>query len=207
MGLFKNYVSQTRKPEGALGKVMIAGMNSGHAKMADWGMSHLPKCRPSQIAELGCGGGRNIAELLKKYPDAHVTGIDYSPLSVQKSAEYNQPAVASGRCTIQEGNVQNLLLPENQFDFATAFETVYFWGNLENAFRQVHKILKPDGFFLIVNESDGHDDASLKFEQIIDGMKCYTAEQIADSLKKAGFSRCQSAHHPEKPWIVLLAEK
>lgn len=42
MGLFKNYVSQTRKPEGFLGKMMLSGMNSGHAKMADWGLSHLP---------------------------------------------------------------------------------------------------------------------------------------------------------------------
>ncbi len=32
MGLFKNYVSQTRKPEGILGKMMLNGMNSGHAK-------------------------------------------------------------------------------------------------------------------------------------------------------------------------------
>ena len=37
MGLFKNYVSQTRKPEGFLGKMMLGGMNSGHAKLADWG--------------------------------------------------------------------------------------------------------------------------------------------------------------------------
>ena len=43
MGLFKDYVSQTRKPEGFLGKMMLSGMNSGHAKMADWGFAHLPK--------------------------------------------------------------------------------------------------------------------------------------------------------------------
>ena len=28
MGLFKDYVSQTRKPEGFLGKIMLKGMNS-----------------------------------------------------------------------------------------------------------------------------------------------------------------------------------
>ena len=70
MGLFKNYVSQTRKPEGKLGKMMIQGMNSGHAKMADWGFAHLKKIQPARIAELGCGGGRNAGELLKKYPEA-----------------------------------------------------------------------------------------------------------------------------------------
>ena len=41
MGLYKNFVSQTRKPEGVLGKMMVNGMNGGHAKMADWGLSHL----------------------------------------------------------------------------------------------------------------------------------------------------------------------
>ena len=41
MGLFKDYVSQTRKPEGFLGKIMLKRMNSGHAKMADWGLRHL----------------------------------------------------------------------------------------------------------------------------------------------------------------------
>ena len=29
MGLFKDYVSQTRKPEGFLGKMMMNGMNGG----------------------------------------------------------------------------------------------------------------------------------------------------------------------------------
>ena len=38
MGLFKDYVSQARKPEGFLGKMMVNGMNGGHARMADWGM-------------------------------------------------------------------------------------------------------------------------------------------------------------------------
>ena len=53
MGLFKNYVNQTRKPEGFLGKMMIKGMNSGHAKMADWGMHHLKTIAPAEIIDIG----------------------------------------------------------------------------------------------------------------------------------------------------------
>ena len=59
MGLFKKFVNQTRKPEGFLGKMMVNGMNGGHAKLADWGMTHLDVTDPVRIAELGCGGGRN----------------------------------------------------------------------------------------------------------------------------------------------------
>lgn len=44
MGLFRSYVNQTRKSEGFLGKMMIKGMNSGHAKMADWGLALENSC-------------------------------------------------------------------------------------------------------------------------------------------------------------------
>ena len=87
MGLFKSFVSQTRKPEGLLGKMMLSGMNSGHAKLADWGFTHLPEITPKKAVDLGCGGGRNAGELLKRYPNAHVTAIDYSELSVEKAKE------------------------------------------------------------------------------------------------------------------------
>lgn len=85
MDLFKKYVNQTRKPEGFLGKLMVAGMNGGHAKLADWGMEKLSGLAPKTIAELGCGGGRNAGELLKRYPDAVLTAIDYSTVSVEKA--------------------------------------------------------------------------------------------------------------------------
>ena len=68
MGLIRNFMNQTRKPEGKLGKMMIKGMNSGHAKMADWGMAHLHATAPEAVVDLGCGGGRNIGALLQKYP-------------------------------------------------------------------------------------------------------------------------------------------
>lgn len=207
MGLFKNYVSQTRKPEGFLGKMMLRGMNSGHAKMADWGFTHLPAITPEKAVDLGCGGGRNAGELLKRYPHAHVTAIDYSALSVEKAREYNKDMIASGRCTVQQGDVSSLQIAAESVDLATAFETIYFWPGLEKCFAQVAKVLKPGGCFMICNESDGTDATSLKFEKIIDGMKNYTSDQIEAALKEAGFSEVRSNHHPSKPWLTVLAKK
>ena len=207
MGLYKDFVSQTRKPEGFLGKMMVNGMNGGHAKMADWGMSHLQTFVPEEIVELGCGGGRNAGELLKKYSSAHVTAIDYSDVSVGIATEYNSEAIKSGRCTVQQGDVSALDLPEGKFDLATAFETIYFWPGLEKCFGQVAKVLKPGGVFMIVNESDGTDNTSLKFEKIIEGMKCHTIKEIETALKNAGFTKVSSDHHVSKPWITVLARK
>ena len=90
MGLFNDFINQTRKPEGFLGKMMVNGMNSGHAKMADWGISHLTSISPKEIVDLGCGGGRNADALLKRFIDANVTAIDYSEVSVAKATSFNQ---------------------------------------------------------------------------------------------------------------------
>ena len=207
MGLYKDYVNQTRKPEGFLGKMMLNGMNSGHAKMADWGLSHLPEINPVEVADLGCGGGRNAGELLKRYPKAHVTAVDYSDLSVAKATEYNRNMIEAGRCTVLQGDVSDLKLPEEKYDLATAFETIYFWPGLEKCFGQVAKVLKKDGYFMICNESDGTDAVSLKYEGIINGMKCHTVEVITEALKAAGFSEVRSDHHPSKPWITVIAKK
>ena len=207
MGLFKDFVSQTRKPEGLLGKLMLGSMNTGHAKMADWGFTHLPELTPKRVVDLGCGGGRNAGELLKKYPNAHVTAVDYSVLSVEKTKEYNKAMIAAGRCDVVQGDVSDLRFPPESFELATAFETIYFWPELERCFAQVAKVLKSGGTFMICNESDGTDPASVKFEKIIDGMKNYTSEKIEAALKAAGFSEVTTDHHPTKPWITVIARK
>ena len=207
MGLAKNFFSQTRKPEGFLGKMMLGTMNSGHAKLADWGFTHLPEMSPESAVDLGCGGGRNAGELLKMYQKAHVTAVDYSALSVEKSKDYNKAMIVAGRCEVLQGDVSDLQFPAGTFDLATAFETVYFWPGIGKCFAQVAKVLKPGGYFMICNESDGTDPMSLKFEKIIDGMKNYTAEEIEAALRTAGFSEVTSDHHPSKPWITVLAKK
>ena len=207
MGIIKRCFNQTRKPEGMLGNMMLHSMNSGHAKLADWGFSHLPEQSVDRAIDLGCGAGRNAAVLLQKYPNAHVSALDYSPLSVEKTRKYNKDMVAKGRCSVLQGNVSDLRLPGESFGLVTAFETIYFWPGLERCFSQVNRILKPGGYFLICNESDGTDSTSKSFEKIIDGMSCYTAKQIEKALTQAGFSKVNTVHHPGKPWITLLAKK
>ena len=95
-----------------LGALMLRGMNSGHGELADWGFNHLPTIRPVRIVDLGCGAGRNAGELLRKYPDAHVTAIDYSALSVEKAAAYNKKSVDAGRCAVRQGDVSDLIRSE-----------------------------------------------------------------------------------------------
>ena len=207
MGLFKKLCNQTRKPEGFLGKLMAGGMNVGHAKLADWGMSSLNGIEASAMVDLGCGGGRNARELMKLYPKAKLTALDYSEVSVEMTKKTNRQAIRAGRCVVKQGNVVALPFEAGSFDLATAFETVYFWPGLEKCFAEVHRVLKPGGSFLICNESDGTDEMTLRYAKIIDGMAYYTVLQLRDALTAAGFSEIKAEHHPEMPWITMLARK
>ena len=207
MGLFRKYVNNTRKPEGLLGSIMIWGMNVGHARMAKWGMNHFPQMDLKTILDIGCGGGRNASELLKKYQNATLTAIDYSPLSVAKTKAYNRRLMEQKRCIVQEANVVSLPFENGAFDLATAFETIYFWPDLPRCFIEVRRILKNGGYFCIVSESDGTDIEGQKYEKIIEGMKNYTVPQIMDTLYATGFGSVRSFHHETKPWIIVIAEK
>ncbi len=123
------------RPEGLSGKLMLNRMNSGnHARLSEWGLSHLSIAPKSAMLEIGCGGGANIARLLARCPDGQVMGVDYSEISVEKSRDFNAEAVKAGRCRIERANVQELSFADCSFDLATAFETIYFWPDLKAAF-------------------------------------------------------------------------
>ena len=207
MELLGKFFSNAGKPAGIMGRVMIWGMNIFHAKVAHWGMSRINIAEPSEIAELGCGGGKNIRDLLEKYPSSHVIGLDYSPLSLKKAREYNADMVASGRCDVVEGDVSAMPFDDGRFDLATAFETIYFWPGLVRCFAEVRRILREGGHFVIVSESDGKDKPSLWFKSIIEAMNTYTPEEIEAALKEAGFRKIHTEHHELHSWIVIAAEK
>ena len=64
-----------------------------------------------------------------------------------------------------------------------------------------------DGSFRIDITGREEINNGLKFETIIDGMKCYTIKEIESALENAGFSKIRSDHHKSKPWITIVAKK
>ena len=202
MSFFEN----TRKPEGLGGKLMLAMMNVGHRALADWGLQFAEIAKNARVLDCGCGGGANIRTMLKKSPNGEVKGVDYSPVSVEKAKKVNEDAILNGRCVILQGNVADLIFAANQFDLVTAFETVYFWPDLLQSFREVHRVLKPDGMFLICNECGGDNEKDEKWTEKIDGMTIYKDVQLKNILKQTGFRNIQ-IHKSEKGWLCITAQK
>lgn len=208
MGLLSKIFSNTRKPEGFFGRMMVNGMNGGgHARLAEWGLSFVKVAEDANVLDVGCGGGANIARHLNRCPRGKVTGIDYSPVSVKKSREVNAAAIAAGRCKVVEGSADALPFEDVCFDLVTAFETVYFWPSIEECFRGVRRVLKEGGRFVIVNEDDGLSGNNEKWEKMIEGMHTYTPDELKTHLKAAGFGDITVHRNEPRHWLCVTAVK
>ena len=184
-------------------------MNGGHhAKLAEWGFSLLTVPADANILDAGCGGGANLARWLERCPEGHVTGLDYSAVSVETAQKYNRQAIAEGRCAVVQGNVAELPFEDDTFDVVSAFETVYFWPGLEDCFGEVLRVLKPGGLFFLCNETDGNNpEQEAQWMKKIQGMQVYDKEQLRSALSAAGFPRAEGHANPELHWLCLIAKK
>ncbi len=197
------------KPQGRSGRFMLSMMSAGHSPLTDWGLSHLTLARDAFVIDIGCGSGVTIQKLLMLCPEGFVTGLDYSPLSVEQSRKNNKADIQRGRCRIIEGTVASLPFEDNSFDCALAVETIYFWP--QNSFGEVYRILKPGGKFLAICEADGTGPTDNFWLEVIDGMTLWTRDELGKQLREAGFAEVEidtkSVSFGLAHWMCAVAVK
>lgn len=201
---FINTILQnTRKPEGFFGRLILRGMNSGHASLARWGMSHLNWQPDWNVLDIGCGGGANLAQILKRCPAGKAYGIDLSPESVNFAKKKNKKHLDT-RCFIEQGNSDALPYKNQMFDAVSAFETIYFWEDLHRSFLEVSRVLKEGGFFLVCCEmSDPSNDI---WTSRIRGMVVHPADELKEVLAHTGFTDI-TIHRGKKEELCIVAQK
>ena len=182
MGFFDNM----RKPVGKLGNLQLKSMNKEHTPVSLWGLKHLDISPDDVILDIGCGGGMNINRMASEAKKVY--GVDYSIESVNLSREVNEGLIKRGKVEIYEGNVMDLPFEDNSFDIVTAFETVYFWQDIEKSFGEVKRVLKPGGMFLIGCESNGNEKLMMRFFEHFIDMILYTDADLSGFLKNNDYN-------------------
>lgn len=186
----KNSENRYGYPSGQEGEEMLDEMNECHTPTALWALTNIDFKEDDLTLDIGCGGGINIQRVHEKSPKAKSYGVDYSATSVKKSKLFNKELVDSGKVEIYEANVINMPFEDNMFDVITAFETVYFWPNLEKAFNEVKRILKPCGKFFMELGSNNEDyEIDLEEDPKMEGFSPLNDEKLRTILQKVGFSR------------------
>ena len=135
------------KPQGEDGNAMLLRMNDSHYAVTGWGLEHWQIRGNEQILDIGCGGGATLKRMSEKVTTGHLTGVDYSSVSVKTSKEVNDTAVAAGKMEVLEGSVADLPFPAETFDKIITVESFYFWPDpQENLKRGVPCVKKRRNF-------------------------------------------------------------
>lgn len=197
--LYQNF----RKPVGFGGRAVLKSMNQGHKPLRDWLFSAIDFGASNEILDVGCGSGALIADFVKNTSAEKIDGMDFSEESVKASKKMNKKELGN-RVNIYQADITKTDFDNYEYDTITACETVYFWPDVKAAFKEVYRILKPGGRFIIILEEC--DKASDEMTHIIDGMVIYSKEELTSWLTEEGFScKCHFADNPH--WLMVEASK
>ena len=209
MGIIRAMFTQFRKPTGWMAKFAALGMNREHEKVWRWGLEHIAIAPDAVILDVECGGGGAVKVLAQAASRGKVCGVDYSEDVLLTARQVNRALIEQGRVEIKHGSVSDLPFPDDTFDLVTAFETTMFWPNLVDALREVQRVLKPGGTFLISNEAYADarfEERNAKWARLAN-FQLQTPEETRQCLVEAGYTQVEIDTLPEKNWIVAVAQK
>lgn len=192
MNLLNQLIEQAKNPRGIIGSIMLRIMNSAHTSMNQWALEKVKVKESAVILDIGCGGGKTIQLLSKRNTSGKIVGIDYSEQAVKDSIRANKQDVEKGKVNILQASVTDMPFSNNTFDIITAFQTHYFWPDLEKGVKEAFRVLKKDGHFLIIAE----------LYKINYHMQTYkTREELEQLFIKTGFNSIKFYEQNNAKWL------
>lgn len=200
---------QVRKPRGWLGRRTVRAMNLRHATLTDWGLQQLTIPRTATILDVGCGGGRTVRRLADLAPEGKVVGLDYSLASVAVSQETNAKEIEAGRVRIERGSVSGLPFSDRTFDIVTAIGTHYYWPDLPANVREILRVLKPGGTFVLIAEVHRDGPFRLIYGLVMALLRAafLSDAEHRDLLTQAGFTGVVTLRPPRGSWICAMGRR
>ena len=111
-------------------------------------LAELVPLAGQQIIELGCGGARLARDLLARYPDARVTGLEVDAIQHAKNL-----AAPAERLTFIAAGAEAIPLPQAQFDLALMLKSLHHvpLPAMDAALAEARRVLRAQGL-LVVSE-------------------------------------------------------
>ena len=133
-----------------------------------------------KLLDAGCGTGGMLGYVRARFPEAALTGMDFSERALELTGQRNLGA------TLVQGSTDELPFHDAQFDVVLSIDVIVLHGiDDQKALREMYRVLRPGGQ-LIMNLAafdflrGSHDTATNMARR-------YTRPRLARLLQNAGF--------------------
>jgi phosphatidylethanolamine/phosphatidyl-N-methylethanolamine N-methyltransferase len=171
------------------------------------GLRWHPTKPGQEVLEIGIGTGFS----LKHYPKHNkVTGIDISPEMLASAQEKINHHTWS-HIQLRQMSALELELPDNSFDCITAFHAVNVVPDPVRMMREIQRVCKPNGTFLMVNYFCGESSLGVGMGRLMDPLTrrlgWRSTLKVSQLLEGTSFEvESQRRTHLLSPYWVVFAK-
>lgn len=123
----------------------VRGMLQRHVE-ARW-LRQMGGPAPGKVLEVGCGRGLGTEIILKDFNAERVDAFDLDPQMVELARQRLKHL--GDRVRLWVGDVTRVEAPDMSYDAVFDFGIIHHVPNWSDAFREVHRVLKPGGRFYL----------------------------------------------------------
>ncbi|MFN2513420.1 MAG: class I SAM-dependent methyltransferase [Pyrinomonadaceae bacterium] len=114
------------------------------------------------VADLGCGSGAMLCEVLRLRPTWSGYGLDISEAAINYARRLAAHKAVAARTQFQTGCLMNLPFADSSFDVVIASEVVEHLPHPERVFEELSRVLTPGGVLLLTVPAESHTPAHMQ---------------------------------------------
>ena len=121
------------------------------------------------VVDIGCGTGSALRHASKQVTNGYLIGIDPIPRMVEIAQEQTAKHSAVDRIVYYEGSAKNLPIEDFSADVVLAFDSYDHWQDQPKGLKEVCRVLKPNGRFVVVKDGGLPNGTDAK-EEFLNGL-------------------------------------
>jgi SAM-dependent methyltransferase len=176
--------AQFGRPSGLLGNIagFMMAQTPSNLDRARWTLSLLDVQPGDRVLEVGFGPGLAIELVSKIVTQGFIAGIDHSDEMVKHATRRNSSGVHSGRIVLTQASASNPPVFDAPFDKIFTINSIHFWNDPVACLENLRKLLRPGGVIAVTLQP--------RTRAATDATTAALGEEIAEKLRRAGYSRC-----------------
>ena len=182
------YAENASCPHGLGGRLVLSLMSMLHRPFWRWALRSLPAA--SSILDIGGGRGGALRILGSRFPQASLTLIDPSPVSISAAGRNRRIRAVQGRC-------EALPFDDESFDLIILLDSVYYI-DINKAFPEITRVLADGGTVIVAFEAE-----HVPSWAAASGVNARGREEIIRIMEASGLSvlSCSSGR---KAWVRIV---